>query len=72
MFKKTLITLGLLGATTLSGCVVYAPPRPRYVYSYGYVDGPPAAVVVAPVPVFGFYGGYYRDGWYRGGGHWRR
>lgn len=71
MFKKALIALGLLGASTLSGCVVYSPP-PRVVYGYDYY-GPPAAVVVAPapiVPVFGFYGGY-RGGWHHGGGHWR-
>jgi hypothetical protein len=69
MLKKTLITLGLLAATTLSGCVVYSPPPPRYGYVYA-----PGPVVVAPVvPVFGFWGGYWRGGGYygHGGGHWR-
>jgi hypothetical protein len=68
MFKKMLITLGLLAATTLSGCVVYAPPR-------AVVYGPaPGAVVYAPgvvvpiVPVYGFYGGW---GWHGGYGRWR-
>jgi hypothetical protein len=68
MFKKALIALGLLGATTFaSGCVVVAP-RPYHEVVYGQAP----AVVVAPapvvVPVFGFYGGYYR-GW---GGYYRR
>ena len=72
MFRKVVVSLGLLGATALSGCVVYAPPPPRA--GYVYVDAPPPAVVVAPVPivpVYGFYGGYYHGGWYRGGGRWR-
>ncbi len=67
MMKKTLIALGLLAATTLSGCVV-AVPRPAYAYGeddpyYGN------AVVVAPVvPVYGW--GWYGGGWYRGGYGW--
>jgi hypothetical protein len=67
MFKKTLITLGLLGTAMLSGCVVYAPPH------YGaVVYGPGPAVVVAPViPVFGFYGGGYGRGYYGYHRGWR-
>jgi hypothetical protein len=74
MFKKTLIALGLLGTTMLSGCVVYSTPAPRAVV-YGpapaVVYEPAPAVVVGPVvPVFGFYGGYYHGyyGYHRG---WR-
>ena len=71
MIKKTLLTLGLLTATTLAGCVV-AVPRGPYVYA------DPGPVVVAPiVPIYGWYGGYYRGyggyrgGWYGRGGRWR-
>ena len=70
MFKKTLMTLGLLALTTLSGCII-VPPRPPVVFTP--VPPPPGAVVLAPVPVpvFGFWGGgYYRGGYY-GHGHWR-
>jgi hypothetical protein len=73
MFKKSLIALGLLAVTTLSGCVVYTPGPPRYAYTYGYGYAcGPAPVVIAPVvPIFGFYGGWYHDGWHRHGGRWR-
>jgi hypothetical protein len=72
MFKKSLIALGLLAATTLTGCVVYTPGPPRY--GDAYVYGPAPVVVEPVVPVFGFYGGWYHGGWgYRGyhGRHWR-
>jgi hypothetical protein len=66
MFKKTFISLGLLAATTLSGCVVYAP-RP-VAYAPGVVVYGPD-VVVPIVPVYGYYRGW---GWgYHGGGRWR-
>jgi hypothetical protein len=78
MIKKTLIGLGLLVATTLSGCVV-AVPRPGVVYGPVYAEGYDDAVVVAPVPTpfFGYWGwgwyghGYGRGGYYHGRGHWR-
>jgi hypothetical protein len=55
MFKKTLIALGLLAATTLSGCVVYAPRPAVAVCAPGVVVyGPPV------VPVYGYYRGW---GW---------
>ena len=63
MLKKTFITLGLLVATMLSGCVVYGRPR-------AVVYAPAPVVVCGPViPVYGVYGGW---GWgYHGGGRWR-
>jgi hypothetical protein len=69
MMKKTLVALGLLAVTTLSGCVVYGPPRP-VVYAPGPAYYGPAypyygpTVVVGPVvPAYGFYGGWH--------GRWR-
>jgi hypothetical protein len=72
MLKK--ILLGLVGLTTMTGCVVVAPRPPVAAYYYGpeVVAPVPAPVVVAPVPVFGFWGGgYYHGGGYYGRGHWR-
>ena len=69
MFKKTIIAFALLAVTGLSGCVVYAPPRP-VVYGPGPYYGPGPAVVVDPVPVVGFWGwGHYGYGYH--GGRWR-
>jgi hypothetical protein len=65
MFKKTLIALGLLAATTLSGCVVYGP-RP-VAYAPGVAVYAPAVAVAPVIPVYGYYSGW---GW-RGGGRWR-
>jgi hypothetical protein len=65
MLKKTLITLGLLAATTLSGCVVYGRPR-----AVVYAPAPAPVVVCAPVvPVFGVYGWGWGGGYH--GGRWR-
>jgi hypothetical protein len=68
MFKKTLIALGLLAVGT--GCII-VPPRPPMVLAPvpGAVVVAPVPVI-APVPVFGFWGpGYYRGGYY-GRGRW--
>ena len=66
MLKKTLITLGLLAATTLTGCVV-VPARPVI---YGpEIYAPP--VFFSPFFIGGGYGrgygygGGYRHGYYR-------
>jgi hypothetical protein len=63
MLKKTIIKLGLLAVTGMSGCVVYAPARPA-VYAPGVAVYTPGVVVEPVVPVYGFYG-------WGGRGHWR-
>lgn len=83
MLKKTLIALGLMAATTLSGCVVAVPPPgvvvgpaypayPAYCDSAAVVAPAPVPVPVpVPVPLFGFWGGWWHHGYY-GHGYYGR
>ena len=73
--SRRLAAVGLAAAmvmTTLAGCAVV--PYPGYPAYQAYPDyGYPvysAPVVVAPPPVYGFYGGYY-GGYYHSHHHWR-
>lgn len=64
MSKRLLTVIALTaGVTALSGCVV-VPAYPGYGYGYGYGRvGPPAAVVVTPVPDYRYRGGGYPRRW---------
>jgi len=60
------VILTAVVAVGAAGCVAVPVGGPGYAY------GPPAPVVVAPVPVYGgfyYHGGYRRGGWHRGGWH---
>jgi hypothetical protein len=56
MRKLMLSLIGIAGLFSLTGCVVYGPPRP-VVYVHPAYEVYPAPVVV--------YGGYYHRGYYR-------
>lgn len=60
------LTIAAAGVLALSGCVVY--PVGGYYGQPGYYASAPA-VIVAPRPYYGGYGGYHRHGGY--GGRWR-
>ena len=61
MRKLMLLYVGIVGLSSLSGCVVYAHPRP-VVYEYPAYDVYPGPEVV--VVHGGYYGGgYYHRGW---------
>jgi hypothetical protein len=78
MPKIILGVLGLLGAASLTGCVVYEPARPHYREVVVVSDCPPpppppvAVVVAPPPPVVGVWVGpeYHYHGWGRPYHHW--